>query len=68
MHCPLLSSILLVKVQSLENKLDELWAYGLWVNFQYNIRDYNLFYFTETWLTPAVPDLTMTLFESFTVL
>lgn len=46
-----LSSILLINVQCLENKLDELRAR---VKFQSDIWDCNLLCFTETWLNPMV--------------
>ncbi|KAL1277323.1 hypothetical protein QQF64_023996 [Cirrhinus molitorella] len=49
-HRAPLPSILLVNVQSLGNKLDDLRAR---VKFQRDIRDCNLLCFTETWLNPA---------------
>ena len=47
-HHTLLPSILLHNVQSLDNKVDEIWA---WVAFKRDIRDCNVHCFTETWLT-----------------
>ena len=45
---PLLLSILLSNVQSLDNKVDEIREK---VAFQRDIRDCNIFCFTETWLS-----------------
>ena len=47
-HRTPLPSILLAKVQSLDNKVDEIRAR---VAFQRDIRDCNVLCFTETWLT-----------------
>ena len=47
-HRPPLPSILLANVQSLDNKVDEIRAR---VAFQRDIRDCNILWFTETWLT-----------------
>ena len=47
-HHPLLPSILLANVQSLDNKVDELRAR---ISFQRDIRDCNILCFTETWLS-----------------
>ncbi len=51
-HSPPLPIILLANVQSLENKMDDLRAR---ISFHWDIRDYNIFCLTETWLTPTVP-------------
>ncbi|KAI2660444.1 hypothetical protein H4Q32_008007 [Labeo rohita] len=59
-----LPSILLANVQSLENKLDDLRAR---VTFQRDVRDCNILCFTETWLTPTVPDRVVTPSDSFLV-
>jgi hypothetical protein len=47
-HRAPLPSILLTNVQSLDNKVDEIWAR---VAFQRDIRDCNVLSFTETWHT-----------------
>ena len=47
-HHPQLPSILLTKVQSLDNKVDEIRAK---VAFQRDIRDCNILGFTEIWLS-----------------
>lgn len=52
-HRPPLPSILLANVQSLDNKLDDIRAR---VRYQRDVRDCNILCFTETWLSPAVPD------------
>ncbi len=64
-HSPPLPSILLANVQSLENKMDDLRAR---ISFQWDIRDCNIFCVTETWLTPLVPDTTVTPSDNFSVL
>ncbi len=64
-HSPPLPSILLANVQSLENKMDDLRAR---ISFQRDIRDCNIFCLTETWLTPLVPDIAVTLSDNFSVL
>ncbi len=61
---PPLPSILLANVQSLENKMDDLRAR---ISFQRDIRDCNIFCLTETWLTPSVPDTTVTPSDNFSV-
>ena len=63
-HRPPLPSILLANVQSLENKLDELRAR---IRFQRDMRDCNILCFTETWLTPVVPDCSIAPAEFFSV-
>ncbi|KAK1798026.1 hypothetical protein P4O66_000522 [Electrophorus voltai] len=55
--------MLLASVQSLDNKLDDLWAK---IKFQRDIRDCNLC-FTESWLYPAVPSQAIHLAEFFSV-
>jgi hypothetical protein len=47
-HRPLLPSILLTNVQSLDNKVDKIRAR---VALQRDIRDCNILYFMETWLS-----------------
>ncbi len=64
-HSPPLPSILLANVQSLENKIDDLRAR---ISFQRDIRDCNILCLTETWLTPTVPDTTVTPSDKFSVL
>ncbi len=64
-HSPPLPSILLANVQSLENKMDDLRAR---ISFQRDIRDWNIFCLTETWLTPTVPDTAVTPSDKFSVL
>ncbi len=64
-HSPPLPSILLANVQSLENKIDDLRAR---ISFQRAIRDCNILCLTETWLTPTVPDTTVTPSDKFSVL
>ncbi len=64
-HSPLLPSILLANVQSLENKMDDLRAR---ISFQRDIRDCNILCLTETWLTPSVPDTAATPSDNFSVL
>ncbi len=64
-HSPPLPSILLANVQSLENKMDDLRAR---ISFQRDIRDWNIFCLTETWLTPTVPDTAVTPSDNFSVL
>lgn len=61
-HHPPLPSILLSNVQSLENKLDDLRAR---VTLQRDVRDCNILCFTETWLSPMVPDQALTPSDSF---
>ncbi len=56
-HSPPLPSILLINVQSLVNKMDDLRARR---SFQRDIRDCNILCLTETWLTPSVPDTAVT--------
>ncbi len=63
-HSPPLPSILLANVQSLENKMDDLRAR---ISFQRDISDCNILYLTETWLTPLVPDTTVTPSDNFSV-
>ncbi|KAK7881961.1 hypothetical protein WMY93_028135 [Mugilogobius chulae] len=62
---PPLPSILLANVQSLDNKLDDLRAR---VRFQRDIRDCNIFCFTETWLTPSIPDHAVLPNDMFTII
>ncbi|KAK0149801.1 ABC transporter G family member 23 [Merluccius polli] len=50
---PPLPSMLLANVQSLDNKLSELWAR---ISFHRESRDCNVICLTETWLSPSVPD------------
>ncbi len=64
-HSPPLPSILLAKVQSLDNKMDNLRAR---ISFQRDIRDCNILCLTETWLTPMVPDTAVTPSDNFSVL
>ncbi len=64
-HSPPLPSILLANVQSLENKMDDLWAR---ISFQRDIRDCSILCLTETWLTPTVPDTAVTPSDNFSVL
>ncbi len=64
-HSPSLLSILLANVQSLEIKMDDLRAR---ISFQRDIRDCNILCFTETWLTPKVPDTAVTPSDNFCVL
>ncbi len=64
-HSPPLPSILLTKVQSLENKMDDLRAR---IRFQRVIRDCNILCLTETWLTTSVPDTAVTPSDLFSVL
>lgn len=52
-HRTPLSSILIVNVQSSENKLDELRAR---ITLHTDTKNCNIFVFTETWLDPSVPD------------
>ncbi len=63
-HSPPLPSILLANVQSLENKID----LRARISFQRDIRDCNILCLTETWLTPTVPDTTVTPSDNFSVL
>ncbi|KAK1784036.1 hypothetical protein P4O66_004356, partial [Electrophorus voltai] len=56
--------ILLANVQSLDNKLDDIWAR---IKFQRDIQDCNLLCFTESWLNPAVPNHTIQPAEFFSV-
>ncbi len=63
-HSSPLQSILLVNVQSLENKMDDLRAR---ISFQRDIRDCNILCLTETWLTPSVPDTAVTPYDNFSV-
>lgn len=53
----LVPSILVVNVQLLENKLDDLRAR---VTFQWDMKDCTILCLTETWLTPTVPDRAVT--------
>ncbi len=64
-HSPPLPSILLINVQSLVNKMDDLRARR---SFQRDIRDCNILCLTETWLTPSVPDTTVTPSDNFNFL
>ncbi len=64
-HSPLLPSILLANVQSLEYNMDDLRAR---ISFQRDIRDCNIFCLTETWLTPSIPDTAVTPSDNFSVL
>ncbi len=64
-HILHLPSFLLANIQSLENKMDDLRAR---ISFQWDIRDCNIFYLTETWLTPSVPDTAVTPSDNFSVL
>ncbi len=64
-HSPLLPSILLANVQSLDNKMDDLRAR---ISFQRDIRDCNIICLTETWLTPSVLDNAVTPSDNFSVL
>ncbi len=64
-HSPPLPSILLANVQSLENKMDDLRAR---ISFQRDIRDCNILWLTETWLTPTVPDTAVMPSDNFSVL
>ena len=50
-HHPPLPSILLINVQSLVNKVDELKAR---ISFQRDIRDCNILCFTESWLSQDI--------------
>ena len=61
---PPLPSILLANVQSLVNKLDDLRAR---IAFQRDIRDCNVLCFTETWLSPSIPDHSITPAEHFSI-
>lgn len=61
-HSPLLSSILITNVQSLENKMDDLRAR---IRFQRDIRDCNILCLSETWLTPSVPNTAVTPSDNF---
>ncbi|KAK1801166.1 hypothetical protein P4O66_022662 [Electrophorus voltai] len=63
-HRAPLPSILLANVQSLDNKLDDLWAR---IKVQRDIRDCSLLYFTESWLNPAVPSHAIQQAEFFSV-
>ena len=53
---PSLPSIVLANVQSLDNKLDELWSRLV---FQRDIKFFNVMVFTETWLNPSISDSTI---------
>lgn len=57
-------SMLLANIQSLTNKLHDFTA---GVKYHHNIMDCNLLCFTETWLTPAIPDHTLLPSETFSV-
>ncbi len=50
---PPLPTILLANVQSLDNKLCELWAH---ISYQRETRDCCIICLTETWMTSVVPD------------
>ena len=64
-HMDLLcQSILLVNVQALDNKLDNLHAS---ISFQQDIRNCNVLWFTETWLNPGIPDSAIQPGDSFSV-
>ena len=62
-HPPLLS-ILLANVQSLENKMDDIRAR---IAFQRDVRDCSILCFTESWLTPSIPDHSVTPAEHFSI-
>jgi hypothetical protein len=59
---PPLPSILLANVQSLENKMDDIRAR---IAFQRDNRDCNILCFTESWLSPSIPDHSVTPAEHF---
>lgn len=63
-HHPPLPSILLANVQSIDNKLDDIRAR---IRFQRDVRNCNVLCFTETWLTPEVPDHAVRPAETFSV-
>ncbi len=62
---PPLPSILLANVQCLENKMDDLRAR---ISFQRDIRDCDILCLSETWLTPSVPDTSVTPSDNFSIL
>ncbi len=64
-HSPSLPSMLLTNVQSLENKIDDLRAR---ISFQWDIRDCNILFLSETWLMTSVPDTAVTPSDNFSVL
>ncbi len=57
--------MLLTNVQSLENKIDDLRAR---ISFQQDIRDCNVLFLSETWLTTSVPDTAITPSDNISVL
>ncbi len=57
--------MLLSNVQSLENKIDDLKAR---ISFQWDIRDCNILFLSETWLMTSVPDTAVTPSDNFSVL
>ena len=61
---PPLPSILLANVQSLENKMDDIRAR---IAFQRDVRDCSILCFTESWLTPSIPDHSVTPAEHFSI-
>ncbi|KAK1793779.1 hypothetical protein P4O66_001511 [Electrophorus voltai] len=63
-HQAPLPSIPLANVQSLDNKLDNLWAR---ISFQRDIGDCNLLCFAKSWLNPAVPSHAIQPAEFFSV-
>ncbi len=64
-HSPVLQSILLINVQSLEIKMDDLRAR---ISIQRDIRDCNILCLSETWLMPSVPDTAVMPSDNFSVL
>ncbi len=64
-HSPPLSSILLINVQSLENKMDDFRAR---ISFQLDIKDCNILCLTETWLTTLIRDTAVMSSDNFSVL
>ena len=46
-----LPGILLADAQALDNKLDDLWAR---ISFQWDVRNCDVFCFTQTWLNPGI--------------
>ena len=63
-HWPPLPSILLANIQSLKNKLDDFRAR---IKFQREIRDCNIRWLSETWLTSLVPDTAVTPSKHFSL-
>ncbi len=64
-NSPPLPSILLTNVQCLENNMDDLRAR---ISFQRDIRDCNILWLTETWLTTSDPDTAVMPSDNFSVL